>query len=157
MGRIMKKTGSRILTRALPIAAMAFATLLTTGNPASAAGLGCSGYGCDGWDPGPVSWDSGPDTDATATVDGYATVGLRSGKKDGRWYGWARTATRYYKYGVWIDRSTDGGRTWDGLRGYQHRDGGDVYTPMSYWPDGTWLRACVNVEGIELKCTKWVS
>ncbi|MER6253295.1 hypothetical protein ABT224_18255 [Streptomyces sp. NPDC001584] len=153
----MRNKRSRILTRALPVAAMALATLMTTGNPASAAGLGCSGYNCDGWDPGPVSWDNGPDTDATATIRGYATVALRSGKKDGRWYGWAKTATTYYKYGVWIDRSTDGGRTWDGMRGYEHRDGSDAYTSMQYWPDGTWLRACVNVEGVELKCTGWVS
>ncbi|WP_329203407.1 hypothetical protein [Streptomyces sp. NBC_01435] len=81
----------------------------------------------------------------------------RSGKKDGRWYGWAKTATQYSKYGVWIDRSTDGGRRWDGTRGSQHRDGGEAYTPMQYWPDGTWLRACVNVEGVRLKCTGWVS
>ncbi|WP_328787366.1 MULTISPECIES: hypothetical protein [unclassified Streptomyces] len=153
----MRIKGSRILTRALPVAAMALATLVTTGNPASAAGLGCSEYACDGWDPGPVSWDSGPSTDSTATIDGYATVALRSGKKDGRWYGWAKTATRYYKYGVWIDRSTDGGKTWDGTRGYEHRDGGEAYTSMQYWPDGTWLRACVNVEGVKLACTAWVS
>ncbi|WP_306326193.1 hypothetical protein [Streptomyces venezuelae] len=143
--------------RLLPAAALAFAALAVTTSPASAAGLPCSGYACDNWDPNTVSWDSGPTTDATATVRGFATVELRSGKKDGRWYGWARTATTYYKYGVWIDRSTDGGRTWDGTRGYVHADGGQEYTSMSYWPDGTWLRACVNVEGIELKCTGWVS
>ncbi|QTI43001.1 hypothetical protein JYK04_00762 [Streptomyces nojiriensis] len=145
--------------RAVTAGAMAMAVMGVVSGTANAAGsLPCgSGYSCDGYDPNTVSWDSGPDTDSSQSVTGTATVHLRSGKKNGQWYAWAKGTTQA-KAGIWIDRSTDGGRTWDGMRGYIHLEGGEGnYTAMSYWPDGTHIRACINVEGVALKCTGWVS
>lgn len=144
---------------AVTAGAVALAFLGVASGTASAAGsLPCgSGYSCDGYDPNAVSWDSGPDSDEATSVSGTAGVGIRSGKKNGQWYAWARGST-HAKAAIWIDRSTDGGRTWDGTRGYTRLEGGETsWTPMSYWPNGTHIRACIDVEGVELACTSWRS
>ncbi|MCF3106276.1 hypothetical protein IPZ58_32590 [Streptomyces roseoverticillatus] len=112
---------------------------------AAAAPLPCAGgYSCDNTDPGPVSWEK-TQTDAHATDRGCGEVELRSGKKNGRWYAWARVkvASMCGTYEGWIDRSYDGGEHMEHVLGYftaadfQGSDFGNMY----YWPDGAWIRA----------------
>ncbi|MFI1969609.1 hypothetical protein [Streptomyces cinnamoneus] len=111
---------------------------------ANAAGLPCGGgYSCDNQDPGPVSWDK-VDTDDSAKDGGCGSVELRSGKKDGKWYAWARVFVKSgcQGYEGWIDRKGPDGSIEHVLGYFTATDRwGSNFGNMYYWPDGTQVRA----------------
>lgn len=56
---------------------------------------------------------------------------------------------------IWVDRSFDGGRTWQGLLGYNTiRTGSSQYTTA--WDDrDVKMRACAGIPGVGNGCTAW--
>ncbi|MER6516425.1 hypothetical protein ABT246_06080 [Streptomyces sp. NPDC001553] len=133
------------MIKKLSVVAAAFTMVLAPlAGVSSAVGLPCSGgYACDDKDPGPVSWDKVM-TDDRALDKPCGSVELRSGKKDGKWYAWARVnvAGGCYGYEAWIDRKGPNG-TIEHVLGYctvndiQGQNFGNMY----YWPDGVQIRA----------------
>lgn len=127
-----------------------------TAAPAVAA-LSCgSGYKCDDADPGTFSFDR-TDTDADRNDPGCATLQLRSGRNSGYWYAWARlqVASGCGLYQGWIDRSYDGGKTWQQWLGLFQTYGSN-YGNMYYWPNTATIRACaVRTNGGKTICTSW--
>ncbi|MEU2870253.1 hypothetical protein ABZ769_13775 [Streptomyces olivoreticuli] len=108
-----------------------------------------------------MSWEKkGHDAGKSYSAYGgeWMNIALESGRHSGQWFGWAeildptRTGHDWHR---WIDRSTDGGATWDGLRG-MFRLKSTFHGSMQYWPDGTSLRACMAYPGQAAVCTKWV-
>ncbi|MFE6846675.1 hypothetical protein [Streptomyces sp. NPDC057686] len=128
--------------------------------PSAAAGLSCGwGYDCDDKDPGNYSWDA-KDTDDRASDPGCATVELRSGKKDGAWYAWARltVASGCGYYEGWIDRSYDGGKSWYPCACGFFETQDSNYGNMFYWPDNALIRAGFKRRGepwSKSGLTKW--
>ncbi|WP_406511148.1 hypothetical protein OG851_00825 [Streptomyces sp. NBC_00161] len=154
---------SRNTFKILAVTAATVAALYaaTGTSSAAASGLDCSGYGCDNWDPYGLSWEK-KDSDANKSYSSggeWINIALKSGRHNGQWFGWAEisnpTGTGNDWHG-WIDRSTDGGAHWDGLRGMFALKS-TFHGSMQYWPDGTSLRACMAYPSHGAVCTKWVS
>ncbi|MGA5552794.1 hypothetical protein [Streptomyces pseudogriseolus] len=57
---------------------------------------------------------------------------------------------------VWVDRSSDGGETWEPVLGHTTvTSGGDAYTTQ-WMDDGLVMRACgTNGKGGTVACTGW--
>jgi len=116
-----------------------------------------AGYQCDNTSPGAFALDR-TGTAARRADPGCAALELRSGRAGGGRYAWARLAAGAGcgRYRGWLDRSYDGGSTWQPRLGLFEDGGGEGYGAMYYWPHAASVRACaVREGGGRTICTPW--
>ncbi|MFJ9481457.1 DUF2690 domain-containing protein [Streptomyces mirabilis] len=86
-----------------------------------------------------------------STTAGNATVQLRYSTTTR--CAWGRITNAQVGDQVWVDRSYDGGGTYEHLGGTYVNSGSDTHTP-SYYDGGLLMRACGHSGGIT-RCTSW--
>lgn len=143
---MLNKLATKLLVTTAAVATLGLGTTATA--EAAPAQSNPFGY-CDGMSPANVG-----DASTPRSATGEVTIQLRfSGAYQ---CGWARLINGHPGSQLWVDRTHDGGKTWEPWLGLtQVHSGTSNYTAM-YDDTGVLERACGNwVHGGPTVCTTW--